>query len=323
MRSTRRSPRWAFTLTELLVVLALVAFLLAVLLPTANAARARDRRVQCATNLRQIGQAIMMYSHENKGNFPRVRFAADQDVPKLAAYTNWKAKDPFKDDGPAPNDVTASFYMVMRTQDIASTTFVCPEGKARPIPFRRAGPAEAARKAGFKDEPLANNEQDISNFPGPQYLGYSYQCAYPTRKAREAGFKLNFTLSHEFAIASDINPGGAGLADVTFDSDQEAMKKANSPNHGGEGQNVLFADGHVEFQSTPFCGMPRPDDNNRRDNIFTPPGWRHQEGGDPLLGPPTDPQDSVLLPTADYAPEGANGADGAGGAAGKGGKRSR
>ena len=36
----------------------------------------------------------------------------------------------------------------------------------------------------------------------------------------------------------------------------------NSGNHNGEGQNVGFADGHVTWETTPYCGMAY-------DNIFT------------------------------------------------------
>ena len=35
------------------------------------------------------------------------------------------------------------------------------------------------------------------------------------------------------------------------------MKAGNSNNHDEDGQNVLYGDGHVEFQQNPFCGVAR------------------------------------------------------------------
>jgi prepilin-type N-terminal cleavage/methylation domain-containing protein/prepilin-type processing-associated H-X9-DG protein len=63
--------RRAFTLVELLVVIAIIAILIAILLPSLRRAKEAGLRITCASNMRAIGQAFVMYAQENKGFFPR------------------------------------------------------------------------------------------------------------------------------------------------------------------------------------------------------------------------------------------------------------
>jgi prepilin-type N-terminal cleavage/methylation domain-containing protein len=59
-----------FTLVELLVVIGIISVLIAILLPTLNKARQSGTYIACQSNLREMGQALMMYVDENKGLLP-------------------------------------------------------------------------------------------------------------------------------------------------------------------------------------------------------------------------------------------------------------
>jgi len=62
--------RSAFTLIELLVVIAIIAILASMLLPTISTAMEASRKVQCASNLRQIGVAAIAYFGDNNDSLP-------------------------------------------------------------------------------------------------------------------------------------------------------------------------------------------------------------------------------------------------------------
>jgi prepilin-type N-terminal cleavage/methylation domain-containing protein/prepilin-type processing-associated H-X9-DG protein len=71
--------RKAFTLVELLVVVAIIGVLVALLLPAVQAARAAARAASCKNNLRQIGLGVLQFCDTHKGQFPEWYHAKHQD----------------------------------------------------------------------------------------------------------------------------------------------------------------------------------------------------------------------------------------------------
>jgi prepilin-type N-terminal cleavage/methylation domain-containing protein len=66
-RPSQNPHRGAFTLVELLVVIGIIAILIGILLPALTRARQQSMTVQCMSNMRQVGNAMLIYADENDG----------------------------------------------------------------------------------------------------------------------------------------------------------------------------------------------------------------------------------------------------------------
>ena len=280
-----------FRFVDLLVVLAVTVALVALAVATSLKAGESSNRVKCASNLRQVGLAFILYTDgEFDGSFPRTAFDPAAPGPFVAGtpYDDRPDLPPRPDispfltpDLPADlaayvpegSDVSTPLFLLLRTQDISPGVFTCPSSNATTWDY------------------AGRDEQHFTNFPGRRgvadHLSYSSLNPYPAPSATPYGYDDRMTAAR--VLAADMNPGTLEAVRATADLPPGELRLANSANHAGAGQNVLHADGHVTWETTPFLGPAG-------DSIYSVSGAR--DGVDLTLDPPADAADVVLLPTA-------------------------
>ncbi len=73
------SRRNAFTVVELLVVIAIIGVLVGMLVPAVQSSRESARRANCASNMRQVGLAMIRYCDMHGGHWPETTHTVERD----------------------------------------------------------------------------------------------------------------------------------------------------------------------------------------------------------------------------------------------------
>ncbi len=294
----QRTGHAGFNLVQLMVVIGLILVAVAFLIPTVHNANRGDTagRVKCAANLKQIGNGLILYSIENKGLFPRTH--AVDGAPVQITNDGFADVDAFKVEpaGRKINNIPQAMFLLIRQEDLTPAVFVCPSGIAEADTM---GNLPATSRSNFTGTGVDGG--DVT-----KHVSYSFVNVYPTTTAEKLKYKKLLTeCASDFATAADISPlpiDSLVWKDIKVGAVRATIIKGNSRNHDGDGQNVLYADGHVEFLQTPLCGA-----NN--DNIYTaqsPEEAAINNGPEPKTGgvgssaldgnpDPRSANDSVLL----------------------------
>lgn len=223
-----RRDQWnrAFTLTELLVVIALISLLAALLLPALATARARARQAACASNLRQIAAAWLAYAQDYDETFPLSQFGPE---------SGWQAAvDPYLRSGGAARIVTTA-------QDAAPSVFVCPEYDRLPPAWDGSGPDGAP---GYFDPA----RPDASRFPLRSYA--------PNIYVSSAYWALGQGWAAKFGEPATLASLGQAAQLVMLAENYGAAPESWGPavvnyhmagtRHAG-GANLALCDGHVKW----------------------------------------------------------------------------
>jgi prepilin-type N-terminal cleavage/methylation domain-containing protein/prepilin-type processing-associated H-X9-DG protein len=128
-----------FTLIELLVVVAIIAVLVAILLPSLNKARDSARQVTCLANLKSLGTAMGLYLNDNNDNYNYT----------VESEPIHRALNPY-----------VQFYRTAGREWVPAPTWVCPETLAlqwaQGVPYGRP----YGQNPGFTMGRLSTNHYD-------------------------------------------------------------------------------------------------------------------------------------------------------------------
>jgi len=294
-------PYRAFTLTEMLVVVAGLSCLTAAALPALVGAKDAASQTMCAANLSRLGTALALWADEHDGYLPDCGAASTFAGPVPRDGRHYPARW----DGagtcawPHVREVgnQANLWLLVREGYLPARLLVCPATADRPS---LNDPASPAIMGFYALDPATGRriaaETDFLQRVAAGRCSYSYQNQFAHAQmdgeivAPENATTHRLVHPQTLAVAADRNPYTRPLMTRQPVVSPDAEPEANSPNHGGRGQNVLYLGGHVEWQTSPRCGAMRPD------GTLDPIYWPDEGRPDDPLNVPRSPTDSFLVP---------------------------
>jgi prepilin-type processing-associated H-X9-DG protein len=196
----------------------------------------------------------------NKSWRDQVQVACQNNLRVLhAALTDYSQRHggefPRVDEEP-PTNVAGIYAPLLRDDGALTTTayLACPSRGQTPTPVR-----PLTELKGLPPHELARAAEQMGG-------GYAYSLGYVDR-GRLVGLRSDEDHQHLPILADRPQVQGGQWA-------------ANSPNHGGRGQNVLFVDGHVQFFTVPTVGVEGDNIFINQQGVVAAGRWRH----DSVLG---------------------------------------
>lgn len=215
-----------FTMTELLIVISIIAILSAMLLPALNKAREAARNITCVNNLRTYSKAVMFYTDETESRFlpPTLVGTGGSDGDNaIIKHTRYNV----------------GYFLVNKW--ISWDTMICPSSKLKPFALSL-----------FKTKKLTSENHCL------QWSSYGFNAVFGQSAPRRLGAIKRPSHYLLFADSRILNTNGAygSYSHIYMNGWASTSDTTSSvyPWHLGErSANALFSDGHITgYRSAAF-----------------------------------------------------------------------